>query len=266
MLQSIQGGTAFVVLTFFGAFKIADNDILKSEANKYRDMDIGEVSLYVPRCFAYLTFGRWHMLVLSSCGDTTLKPFTIAKGPPMTNDEILQGGLQILGVLAYMHDTCKMLHRDIKPENICVDKTGAWRLVDFGSAVYTDTCGDSDTLSSSDSPKYLPPEYILQETHNDTPMRDVYALGIIVCELYGQCTPFPDEHEYWRKLTIGKELPNNFPHIVNRGSREHPILPSSMPSDLQMVVRKMLDPNRDHRYQTAGEAYDAFVVALRATT
>ena len=68
------------------------------------------------------------------------------------------------------------------------------------------------------------------------------------------------------KLTIGKELPNNFPHIVNRGSREHPILPSSMPSDLQMVVRKMLDPNRDHRYQTAGEAHDAFVVALRATT
>ena len=105
MVQSIQGGTAFVVLTYFGAFKIADNEILKSEANMYRDMDIGEVSLYVPRCFAYLTFGRWHMLVLSSCGDTTLKSFTIAKGPRMKNDEIRRGFLQILGVLAYMHET-----------------------------------------------------------------------------------------------------------------------------------------------------------------
>lgn len=263
----LQGGTARVYLAFCCVLKIADNDILKSEANKYRDLDIGEVSLYVPRCFAYVTFGRWHMLVLSSCGDTTLKPFTIAKGPRMTNDEIRRGFLQILGVLAYMHETCKMVHRDIKPENICVDKTGAWRLVDFGSAVYTDTnADDSDALSSSDSPKYLPPEHILQKTHDDTPMRDVYALGIIVCELYDQCTPFPAEHEYWRKLTIGKELPKNFPDIVNRGSRKLPILPSSMPSDLQPVVRKMLNCDPTKRYQTAREAYDDAYKALRATT
>ena len=53
----LQGGTARVYLAFCCVLKIADNDILKSEANKYRDLDIGEVSLYVPRCFAYVTFG-----------------------------------------------------------------------------------------------------------------------------------------------------------------------------------------------------------------
>ena len=227
----------------------------------YRDMDIGEVSLYVPRCFAYLTFGRWHMLVLSSCGDTTLKSFTIAKGPRMKNDEIRRGFLQILGVLAYMHETCKMVHRDIKPENICVDKTGVWRLVDFGSAGYTDTGGDSDTLSSGNTLKYLPSEHILGHTHEDSPMLDVYALGIVICELYG-CVPFLPEREF-------RGDRNTFCEIVQRGSRQSLCLPTSMPSDLQTVVRKMLDPNRHHRYQSAREAYDdAYDAyeALRATT
>lgn len=254
LLKSIQGGTARVYCMGFAVLKVADNDILKSEAHKYIDMEIDEVSLYVPRCFAYLTFGRWHILVLSSCGDTTLKPFTIANGSRMKDDEIRQGGLQILGVLAYMHETCKMVHRDIKPENICVDKTGAWRLVDFGSAVYTNTNGESDALSSGNTLKYLPSEYILGRTQEDSPMLDVYALGIVMCELYGG-VPFQPERDFrgdW----------NAFCEIVQGGSRQSLCLPTSMPPDLQTVVLKMLAPNRHNRYPTAREAYEA----LRANT
>lgn len=259
------GGSASTFIVTWFVVKVSANvGLLVCEGNTYEEL--ASIPLYIPQLYFQWTLGPWNFLVLSRCGEDTLASYITKNSDPMSDPMIREGVHRLLATLAYFHEA-GFVHCDIKPENICVNKEGReWHLIDLGSTVNTDRRGQPNAESSSYSPKYLPPEYILQKTHDDTPMRDVYALGIIVCELYGQCTPFQDEHEYWRKLTIGKELHNNFPDIVNRGSREHPILPSSMPSDLQPIVRKMLNCDPTNRYQTAREAYDDALEALRATT
>ncbi len=89
---------------------------------------------------------------------------------------------QLLQALAYLHKN-NIMHRDLKPSNILINKVGDLQLTDFGmSCVFVadqEQCWQVTTLW------YRAPEVLAQEP-NYTPAVDMWAVGLIVAEMFLQ--------------------------------------------------------------------------------
>src|SRR6188508_161532 len=82
---------------------------------------------------------------------------------------------QICAGLAAAHDR-GVVHRDLKPANIMLDGSGRIRITDFGLA------GASGEMLRAGTPAYMAPEQLAG--HEVTPRSDVYALGLVLYELF----------------------------------------------------------------------------------
>ncbi len=81
-----------------------------------------------------------------------------------------------LSVLDYLHSRSPMVvHRDVKPENLMRRESGQVVLVDFG--VVRDGAGEGTLVGT---PGYMAPEQLMGEAY---PESDVYALGMVACEM-----------------------------------------------------------------------------------
>ena len=116
----------------------------------------------------------------------------------VTLREILQGStapLPLNQILSIMTPLCKALHYahqqnvihcDVKPENIMMDQNGQVYLTDFGIAF---TRGQEDNfLGKAGTPAYMAPEQI--QGLGVLPQTDIYALGIILYEMFTGVKPF----------------------------------------------------------------------------
>jgi len=83
---------------------------------------------------------------------------------------------QLCAGLAAAHQR-GVLHRDLKPANVMLDGAGNVRLMDFGLA----TIGVADDVRAG-TPAYMAPEQLLGR--EVTQRSDIYALGLILYELY----------------------------------------------------------------------------------
>ncbi len=104
----------------------------------------------------------------------------IGRLPAAKANEIAQ---QICAGLAAAHSR-QILHRDLKPSNILVDGRGHARITDFGLAVRT----NEDTSETAGTPAYMSPEQFRGDLV--TPRTDLYALGLVLYELYTGKRPF----------------------------------------------------------------------------
>ncbi|WP_395684027.1 protein kinase domain-containing protein [Dokdonella sp.] len=90
---------------------------------------------------------------------------------------------QVAEAVAYAHAQL-VVHRDLKPSNVLVDAAGEARVLDFGIAKLLEDSGEQ-TLTRTGlrvlSPAYAAPEQILGEPVGTA--SDVYALGLMLCEL-----------------------------------------------------------------------------------
>lgn len=108
----------------------------------------------------------------------------VAEAPRLLS-EICEG-------VAHMHES-GWVHGDLKPANVLLMEDGAVRLADFGlSAELDGTHGYAPPAGTSD---YLPPErWSEQLTERGTAIResaDIWALGVIACQLLTGHFPFP---------------------------------------------------------------------------
>ncbi|MBZ0118700.1 MAG: serine/threonine protein kinase, partial [Sandaracinaceae bacterium] len=114
--------------------------------------------------------------------------------PPEQAFQILE---QVLSSLAYAHER-DVIHRDLKPQNVLVRSLPGGRvhaeILDFGLAKFMDGSGPSAGLTKTGlivgTPAYMAPEQA-SGAHADQ-RADVYAAGIMLCELLTGSHPFND--------------------------------------------------------------------------
>jgi serine/threonine protein kinase len=115
---------------------------------------------------------------------------------------------QLLSGLHHAHQF-GMIHRDLKPENVLLAHTLAGeqaKLIDFGlvklvSAVFGEEEGQRLTRTGVvfGTPQYMSPEQMRGETVD--PRSDLYAIGIMLCEMLTGRRPFEAEEvtELWQR-------------------------------------------------------------------
>jgi len=164
----------------------------------------------------------------------------------------LSPGVAVKEVLALMRQVCEaihyahengVIHRDIKPANILIDSYGVPKVTDFGLA----KSADSQThLTQSGAvmgtPSYMAPEQARGHTHEIDRRSDVFSLGAVLYEAITGRVPFdaPTVFEIIHKVAH-EEAPR--PTIVNH--RIH--------RDVETIVMKALEKEKDRRYSTALE-------------
>ena len=97
-----------------------------------------------------------------------------------------------------------VLHRDLKPENVIVTDDGTPKLMDFGIAVETAVShGEEETVPGT--PQFLAPE--LLRGNAPSVLTDVYAMGVVLFEMFTGRVPFDDNDTSRLVRRIIKEAP-----------------------------------------------------------
>jgi hypothetical protein len=97
-------------------------------------------------------------------------------------------GEELCRGLAAVHEQ-DLVHRDLKPANVMLDSRGRVRLTDFGIAAARDSV---ERLAGT--PAYMAPELFRGEAASSA--SDVFALGLVLCEIFTGRRPSPaDLHE-----------------------------------------------------------------------
>ncbi len=170
---------------------------------------------------------------------------------PLPLETLLDYATQIATGLEIAHKN-GIVHRDIKPSNIFVTNRGEVKLADFGLAkrVIPDSVpiDESPTISASITERgaivgtvaYMSPEQA-QDKEIDA-RSDIFSFGIVLYEMATGKRAFPGESS----ATIIGEILHREPKPIRELNPE-------IPEELQRIVVKTLEKDREDRYQTAHE-------------
>lgn len=153
--------------------------------------------------------------------------------------------------LAHAHG-CGILHRDVKPANVMLGRDGRARLLDFGLA----RADDAPTMTRSGvaigSLAYMAPEQVRGDRDAVDARSDVYALGVVLCELLTLRSPFlvPDNAEATQQNIL-------------RGRARRPRCDNpAIGTALERVCHKAIARDPSRRYATAAELADDLTATL----
>jgi serine/threonine-protein kinase len=177
--------------------------------------------------------------------------------PPRLTVEI---AVQALHGLEHLH-SMGLIHRDISPENIMLSQDHHGKLlvkvIDFGIAKQLAEGEGGQGLTQTGmflgKLKYASPEqagFLKEDEHLD-PRSDLYSFGIVLYEMLAGRAPFQatNPHGYILK------------HVTEKPPAIGELNPAvKVPPQLESIIMKSLEKNRDHRYATAEE----FAHALEA--
>jgi eukaryotic-like serine/threonine-protein kinase len=161
---------------------------------------------------------------------------------PMRLPEILDIGMQVSAALAAAH-TAGIIHRDIKPANIMIRNDGYAKVLDFGLAKLMDQKSQADMTDPGrvmGTVSYMSPEQALGEKLDHR--TDIFSLGVVLYEIATGTRPFDGKSD----AAIYDAILNKAPAPATRAN---PILPL----ELDHIIRRALEKDRDLRYQTASD-------------
>jgi serine/threonine protein kinase len=142
-----------------------------------------------------------------------------------------------------------LVHRDISPQNIMVREDGVTKVVDFGIAKAANRAARTQTGTIKGKLSYMAPEQLKSMSLDGR--ADQFALGVVFWEMLTRQRLFQGEND-------AASLVKTLEQPIQRPSE---IVPT-VPRELETIVMRMLQRNRDLRYERAGtvaQALDAYL-------
>lgn len=152
---------------------------------------------------------------------------------------------QVAEALGAAHQS-GIIHRDVKPDNVMVRPDGYAKVLDFGLVKLTEVEPTPGSAANTrlgvamGTLAYMSPEQASGEPVDHR--TDIWSLGVLLYELVTGRKPFSGET---RQATINAILSTQ-PQSVTTTDAE-------LPPDLDRILNKALDKDRELRYQTASD-------------
>ncbi|OGD19739.1 MAG: hypothetical protein A2W03_13455 [Candidatus Aminicenantes bacterium RBG_16_63_16] len=245
----IDSGTAAVV------YLAEDKDLDRRVALKFLSADLAQDPGWRQRfqreAQAVAQLNHPHVVTIYEVGEFEGQPFIAmeyVEGGSLDDyiekrrvpvEEALELAIQISDGLAEAHGR-GIVHRDIKPSNILVSEHGRAKIVDFGVAALlrVDTTPHAGLVVGTAA--FMSPEQI-QGLPADT-RSDLFSLGVVLYKIFTGKQPF-----------TGDSFREIFKAVLEKEPLPMSEYSSSVPLELERIVSRLLNKNRELRYQHADD-------------
>ena len=159
--------------------------------------------------------------------------------------ELLSIVAQVAEALGAAHQS-GIIHRDIKPDNVMVRPDGYVKVLDFGLVKLAEVepvagaPGNTQRGVAMGTLAYMSPEQASGEPVDHR--TDIWSLGVVLYELATGRKPFSGET---RQVTINA--------ILSGQPESATTIDSNLPPEMDRILNKALDKDRELRYQTASD-------------
>ena len=173
----------------------------------------------------------------------------IDRGPIRTTNSV-DICAQVADALAAAHNA-GLVHRDLKPENVMVRPDGYVKVLDFGLVKLIEQAAPKDNHEPSDPHRtnpgtvlgtvaYMSPEQAsgIEVDHRS----DIFSLGVLMYELITSVAPFK-----------GDSAISTLAAIIHHQPAPLRSLDPDADVEIERIVSRALEKDRDLRYQTAGD-------------